>query len=180
MHLNVHLPSEAQTAPRTAPKTTSKDVTKRPVSHHSQGISKSSKVQETAGQPRTAVQLSAVHFSLHPAPPEEHTLQRLEALVGDFIASVRRECVEELASDPKALRAVVLRLVRRSLPLRRGRPNDPRLDAAMVMLEQGKKVSEILRSQSRGFDRLDNYGRYLAEKGLRAAISRRRRRIPKA
>ena len=46
----------------------------------------------------------------------------------------------------------------------------------MRMIEQGKTVKEILRLQTRGFDKLDAYGRYLAEKGLRMAIARRRRR----
>jgi predicted oxidoreductase len=45
------------------------------------------------------------------------------------------------------------------------------------MREQGKSVQEILRLQTRGFDKLDTYGRYLAEKGLRSAITRRRKRI---
>ena len=34
----------------------------------------------------------------------------------------------------------------------------------------------MLRLQIPGFERLDTYGRYLAEKGLRAAIARRRKR----
>jgi predicted oxidoreductase len=37
-------------------------------------------------------------------------------------------------------------------------------------------VKEILRLQTRGFDKLDTYGRYLAEKGLRTAIARRRKK----
>ena len=105
---------------------------------------------------------------------------RLEALAREFAAQVRMECQEELVRDPKALRTAVLELVRRELPLRRGRPNDPRIDAAVRMLEQGKSVKEILRLQTRGFDKLDTYGRYLVEKGLRAAISRRRKLSRKA
>jgi predicted oxidoreductase len=46
------------------------------------------------------------------------------------------------------------------------------------MLEQGKSIKEILRLQTRGFDKLDTYGRYLAEKGLRTAIARRRKKRP--
>ena len=112
--------------------------------------------------------------------PVDKTSQRLEANARAFIAQVRRDCGEELARDPKALRAAVLRLVRRELPLRRGRPNDPRIDAAVRMLEQGKSVKEILRLQTRNFDKVDTYGRYLAEKGLRTAITRRRKRTRKA
>lgn len=109
------------------------------------------------------------------APPS-CTSRTLAAIARDFLAKVHRECAEELARDPKTLRASILRLVRRELPLRRGRPNDPRIDAAVRMLEQGKSVKEILRLQTRGFDKLDTYGRYLADKGLRAAITRRRKR----
>ncbi len=100
----------------------------------------------------------------------------LEALAREFGAKVRRECAEEFARDPKPFRASVLRLVRRELPLRRGRPNDPRLDAAMRLLEQGRSIKEILRLQISGFDKRDAYERYLAEKGLRTAIARRHKR----
>ena len=94
----------------------------------------------------------------------------------EFGKQVRRDCAEELKRDPKALRAAVLRLVRRELPLRRGRPNDPRIDAAVRMQEQGKSIKEILQLQTRNFDKVDTYGRYLAEKGLRTAVTRRRKR----
>ena len=108
-------------------------------------------------------------------PRGDRPPKRLEAIARDFATQVRKECQEELVRDPKALRAAVLRLVRREMPLRRGRPNDPKLDEAMALLKQGKSVKEILRLQTSGFDGLDTYGRYLAEKGLRAAISRRRK-----
>jgi hypothetical protein len=106
--------------------------------------------------------------------------ERLEAFTGQFAEQIKREFAEELARDPKALRAAILRLVRRSLPLRRGRPNNPRIEAAVRMLEQGKSIKEVLRLQTRNFDKVDTYGRYLAEKGLRTAISRRRKRTRNA
>jgi hypothetical protein len=134
------------------------------------GVHLAGETQETARED------ALVHPSVHPVPPGEQPTQRLETRVRDFIGSVRTEFAEELSRDPKALRAAVLRLVRNALPIRRGRPNDPRLDAAMRLLEQGKTVREILRLQTRGFERLDAYGRYLAEKGLRTAIARRRRK----
>jgi len=102
--------------------------------------------------------------------------ERLGVFTGQFAEQLKREFAEELTRDPKALRAAVLRLVRRGLPLRRGRPNDPRIDAAVRMLEQGKSIKEILRLQTRNFDKVDTYGRYLAEKGLRTAVTRRRKR----
>lgn len=101
--------------------------------------------------------------------------ERLEAFTGQFAAQIKREFAEELTRDPKALRAAVLRLVRRSLPLRRGRPNNPRIDAAVRMHEEGKSIKEILQLQTRNFDKVDTYGRYLAEKGLRTAVTRRRK-----
>ncbi len=107
--------------------------------------------------------------------PSSCTSQTLEAIARDFVAKVHRDCAEELAHDRKALRAAVLRLVRRELPLRRGRPNDPRIDAAVRMVEEGKSIKEILRLQTRNFDKVDTYGRYLAEKGLRTAVTRRRK-----
>jgi predicted oxidoreductase len=48
------------------------------------------------------------------------------------------------------------------------------------MLEQGKSIKEVLRLQTRNFDKVDTYGRYLAEKGLRTAVSRRRKRTRNA
>ncbi len=101
---------------------------------------------------------------------------RLEVLAREFTEQLRREFAQEITRDPKAFKTYLIRLFRQTLPPRPGRPNDPRLDAAMRMIEQGKTVKEILRLQTRGFDKLDAYGRYLAEKGLRMAIARRRRR----
>ncbi len=49
----------------------------------------------------------------------------------------------------------------------------------MEMIEQGRTIKEVLRSQITHFEKLDAYGRYLAEKGLRGAIARRRKRSTK-
>jgi hypothetical protein len=43
------------------------------------------------------------------------------------------------------------------------------------MIDEGKTVKQVLRIQVPDFDRLDTYGVYLAEKGLRAALARRTR-----
>jgi hypothetical protein len=43
------------------------------------------------------------------------------------------------------------------------------------MRKQGKSVHEVLRKLIPNFDELDFYSRYLAEKGLRQALSRRDR-----
>lgn len=122
--------------------------------------------------------MTAGKVASRPLPSESP--KRLETLARDFAAQVRRDCADELERDSKALRADVLRLVRRELPLRRGRPNDPRIDAAVRLLEQGKSIKEVLRLQTRNFDKVDTYGRYLAEKGLQTAVSRRRKRTRNA
>jgi hypothetical protein len=107
---------------------------------------------------------------------KDRTLQeRLEAFTGHLAEQIKREFAEELARDPKAIQTAVLRLLRRALPLKRGRPTNPLIDDALRMHEQGKPVEEILRFKVRGFDKLDTWGRMLAKKGLHTAISRRRK-----
>jgi hypothetical protein len=98
----------------------------------------------------------------------------IESTVGSFTSDLKRDFSEQIAADPRAFKKQVVRLIRLELPPKRGRPNDPRLDTALRMLNQGKTVKDILRAQVPGFDQLDTYSRYLAEKGLRAAIARRR------
>jgi hypothetical protein len=105
-----------------------------------------------------------------PAPavlPDPRPLERLEA--------VTRKFAQELVQAPKELRTAFCASCARALPLRRCRPNDPRIDAAVRMFEQGRTVKETLRLQISGFDKLDTYGHYLAEKGLRMSIARRRK-----
>ena len=99
---------------------------------------------------------------------------RIDAAARAFAAQLRREFKQEYERDPRALRTALLKAMRFEFPLRRGRPNDPRIDEAIRMLGEGKSIREILCLQTSGFEKLDTYGRYLAEKGLRTAISRRR------
>lgn len=106
--------------------------------------------------------------------PKDKQTSRLEAATRDFTARLKRDFAKEIASNPRDFKDQVLRLVRRTLPPKRGRPNDPRIDTAMRMIEQGNTVNKVLRSQITDFEKLDIYGRYLAEKGLRSAIARRR------
>ena len=98
----------------------------------------------------------------------------VEAAVHDFASFLKIHFSNNLTADPRAFKKIVLRLVRRELPPKRGRPNDPQIDAAFRLVQQGRTVKEVLRLQIPRFDRLDTYGRYLAEKGIRAAIARRR------
>jgi hypothetical protein len=94
-----------------------------------------------------------------------------------FADRLLRQFADEIGRDPRAFKKRILRLIRRQLPPRRGRPRDPKTEAALELLRQGKTVRQILRLQVRGFDQLDTYGRYLAEKALRHAIARKRRNL---
>ena len=113
----------------------------------------------------------------------------LENMVHEFALRVKSQFAGEIARDPAGFKKQVVRLIRRALPpsgipqsfpRRRepGRPNDPRLDAAVRRVQQGESPKDILRSQIPDFDKMDTYGRYLAEKGLRAALARRRTSAP--
>ena len=100
----------------------------------------------------------------------------LQQVVQDFGTQLKRHFAKDIAGDPAGFKKQVLRLIRQVLPPRRGRPNDPQIDAAVRMVEQqGMTVKDVLRSQIPYYDKMDTYGRYLAEKGLRQAIARRRR-----
>lgn len=99
----------------------------------------------------------------------------LDAIVRAFALRLKRDFAREIAGDPRTFKKSVVQLVRRELPPKRGRPNDPRLDAAVRMLHQGKSPKDVLRFQIANFDKLDTHGRYLAEKALRAALARRRK-----
>jgi hypothetical protein len=98
----------------------------------------------------------------------------VEAAVCAFASFLKIHFAKKITADPRVFKKSVLHFIRHELPPKRGRPNDPRVDAAVRMVQQGMTVKDVLRSQLPGFDRMDTYGRYLAEKGLRAAIARRR------
>ena len=102
--------------------------------------------------------------------------QHIEQTISEYVSELRSRFREQSERDPAGFKKQVVRLVRRHLPPRPGRPNDPRIDTAVRMVEQGKTVKDVLRLQIPEFDSLDAYGRYLAEKGLRTAITRRLRR----
>ena len=101
-------------------------------------------------------------------------VRSLEDATRNFSALLKRDFCHEIARNPRDFKKQVLRLMRRELPPRRGRPNSPQIEAALAMMHQGKTVCEILRAQVRGLDELDTYGRMLAEKALRQALIRRR------
>lgn len=87
---------------------------------------------------------------------------------------LKTDFAKEVERDPAQFKKQALRIIRAALPLKRGRPRDPQIEAAVRMIADGNSLKDVLRSQLPNFDRLDTYGRYLAEKGLRSAIARRR------
>lgn len=104
-------------------------------------------------------------------------MSSLESGIKEFTERLTQEHAQEIARNPREFKKKVLRLIRRTLPPKRGRPASPQIEAALAMLRQGKSVREILRAQINGFDNLDAYTRYLAEKALRQAIARRGMRV---
>jgi hypothetical protein len=102
-------------------------------------------------------------------------MEAIEPMLREFTARIKRQFAEEISRDPASFKRQVIGLIRRGLPPGPGRPKDPRIEAALRMLHQGATVKAVLRSQIRDFDNLDAYERYLAEKGLRTALARRRR-----
>src|SRR5215471_13704913 len=101
-------------------------------------------------------------------------MKSLEAAARDLTTYLKRDFAEEIAHRPRDFKKQVLLLIRHQLPPRRGRPTSPQIEAAVAMLREGKTIRQILHEQVRGFDQLDTYGRYLAEKALRQAVARRR------
>jgi len=102
----------------------------------------------------------------------------LKKMLHEFALQLKSHFSEAITRDPSGFKKQVVRLIRRELPPRRGRPNDPRIDAAFFSIHHGKSVRDVLRSQIAGFDTIDAYSRYLAEKSLRAALARRREASP--
>jgi hypothetical protein len=95
-----------------------------------------------------------------------------------FTESLRHESefANAISADVRAFRADLLRAIKAQFRLRTGRHGDLHLDAACELVKKGQSVPEVLRSQITGWDTLDPYARYLASKGLRQAVARRKRR----
>jgi hypothetical protein len=94
-------------------------------------------------------------------------MSALERTVKDFTDQLSQKHAAEIARNPREFKQQVLKLIRRTLPPKRGRPASPQIEAALAMLREGKSVRNILRAQIAGFDHLDPYTRYLAEKAIR-------------
>ena len=126
---------------------------------------------------RNSKSCSNLFQNSNPGPAEVClNTESITAAARQFTSSLKTRFAKDITHDARGFKKLVLRLIRRELPPRRGRLNDPRIDAAVQMAEQGKTIKEILRSQIHDFDRMDIYSRYLAEKGLRTALDRRHRK----
>jgi len=107
-------------------------------------------------------------------PPEVYT--RLAGYTTSFAGTLRND--PELAPfmgtrhELAGFRHDLQGLIRDQLPLRRGRPPDPRFDDALRMIAEGMTEDEVLRSQNPGWDTLDPYFQGFARKHLRQAMAR--------
>jgi len=79
----------------------------------------------------------------------------------------------EITRNAVSFKKLVLRLVRRALPPRPGRRNDPQIDAAIQLLQQGNTVRDVLQRQIPDFEKMDSYARILADRGLRKSLAAR-------
>src|SRR5437879_3907850 len=91
-------------------------------------------------------------------------LKSLQSVTHEFTHQLRRDFAQEISRDPRNFKKRVLALVRCDLPLRPGRPKNPRLDAAFQLVKQGRSIKDVLGLQIPGFVEMDAYGRYLAGK----------------
>ena len=62
--------------------------------------------------------------------------ESLESTFEQFLARLKMNFPHQIQQAPADFKKGVLRALRRELPPRRGRPNDPRVDAALGMLAQ--------------------------------------------
>jgi hypothetical protein len=67
-------------------------------------------------------------------------VKSLETVTGDFVVCLKREFAAEISRHPREFKKQVLRFIRHGLPPQRGRPRDPKTEAALAMLQQGKTV----------------------------------------
>ncbi len=89
--------------------------------------------------------------------------KKLARLCGRFVTRLRRdrELAEAARGDPATFRAALVKVVRSLFPVQ--------------LVSEGRSIGDVLREQVKDWDRQDSYARYLASKGLRQAVKRRRR-----
>lgn len=107
---------------------------------------------------------------------EQSPLDRQEILAVEtrrFTDRLQKMFSPEITRNAVGFKKLVLRFVRRALPPRPGRRNDPQIDAAIQLLQQGKTVRDVLQRQIPDFEKMDSYARILADRGLRKSLAAR-------
>jgi hypothetical protein len=89
-----------------------------------------------------------------------------------FADRLKKVFSAEISQNAVNFKKSVVRLIR-PLPPRPGRRNDPRIDAAILLLKQGKTLRDVLRIQIPGFEQMDPYTQILADRGLRKSLAAR-------
>jgi len=89
-------------------------------------------IKSTTSKPANARTCSNLFHKSNPGPARV-CLSRssVDAAVCDFASFLRIHFVDTIAADPRAFKKLVLRLIRRDLPPKPGRPNDPRAPVFM-------------------------------------------------
>ena len=90
-----------------------------------------------------------------------------------FADRLKKMFSTEITRNAVTFKKLVLRLVRRALPPRPGHRNDPQIDAAIQLLQQGKTVRDVLQMQIPDFEKMDSYARILSDRGLRKSLGAR-------
>jgi hypothetical protein len=102
-------------------------------------------VTSTTYKPQNLKTCSNLFQNQNPGPAEVCLSRRsVESAVCSFAKFLNFRFAEDITKDPKGVQEV--RSVRRELPPRRGRPHDPHIDAATLMIEdEGKTLKEVMR-----------------------------------
>jgi hypothetical protein len=90
-----------------------------------------------------------------------------------FAGRLKKLFAAEITENAVSFKKRVVVLLRRALPPGRGRRNDPKIDAAIQLLQEGKTVRDVLQIQISSFENMDSYGRILADRGLRKSLAAR-------
>ena len=100
----------------------------------------------------------------------------LDTFAHNFARRLRQEFPEAIANSPRDFKKQVIRLIRRELPPRPGRPLDEAVTRATEMRAKGQPWSTIYCQCIPGYDSLDPGDRQLTASRLRTAMRTRRYR----
>lgn len=103
-------------------------------------------------------------------------MRSLTQTIRSFVACLKRDHADQIASDPGAFKKQVVRLIRRELPPGPGRPLSEAVTRATEMRGQAHPWSAIYRQCIPGLGELGPGDRSLAMSRLRTAVRGRRHR----